>query len=103
MKIDDDVVVHLDRLFHFLVDTTSSRDALLCKVWDSSVPVRKPGSKWYTRNCFNGVNFRFLPKSEYPAAKFPKYCNGPMYLIGATAAKKILQKSQTMEYFKLEV
>lgn len=104
MKIDDDVVIHLDRMFHFLVDSTSTRDALMCKIWTRARPVRRPENKWFDLLLFHErVQLRFVSREDWPGDKFPRYCNGPMYLMGIPAVRKILEVVPTLEMLKLEV
>ena len=46
---------------------------------------------------------RYVSPEDWSADMFPRYCGGPMYLLGASALKKILRKLPSLALFKMEV
>ncbi|VDL77483.1 unnamed protein product [Nippostrongylus brasiliensis] len=91
MKIDDDVVVHFDRLLKAFHWHRRNEEALFCKKWSDSIPRRNPNSKW------------FVPKERYAYDLYPPYCDGSIYLMGRKAVQKILREARISDEFPMEV
>ncbi|WKY10354.1 hypothetical protein Q1695_002589 [Nippostrongylus brasiliensis] len=90
MKIDDDVVVHFDRLLKAFHWHRRNEEALFCKKWSDSIPRRNPNSKW------------FVPKERYAYDLYPPYCDGSIYLMGRKAVQKILIEARISDEFPME-
>lgn len=90
MKVDDDVVVHLDRMLELWTVDDSANMSLFCQVWPRSFPKRNPKSKW------------FVSAQMWPERHFPPYCNGPMYVMGKTAGQSIIDLTQIFPPMTIE-
>ncbi|CAI4223001.1 unnamed protein product [Auanema sp. JU1783] len=88
MKVDDDVLIEMDRMFHFLQNNRKS--SIMCKVWPKSAPKRNRKHKW------------FISREQWSSNYYPKYCDGPMYMIGHHALKSLTSFSRQMDLFPFE-
>ncbi|GMR37875.1 hypothetical protein PMAYCL1PPCAC_08070, partial [Pristionchus mayeri] len=71
-KIDSDTVVHIDRLYNLLqrYDARSeSRMWMTCYTHSGAAPMRYRYDVWY------------VSESDYPQDVYPRYCNGPGYVM----------------------
>ncbi|VDK57248.1 unnamed protein product [Cylicostephanus goldi] len=46
MKVDDDVVVHLDRMIDLWKRGDGAGRSMFCQIWTKSRPRRDPRNKW---------------------------------------------------------
>ncbi|KIH57743.1 hypothetical protein ANCDUO_12063 [Ancylostoma duodenale] len=46
MKVDDDVLIHLDRMFSRWIETDDDENSIFCIVWPQHEPIRDPRNKW---------------------------------------------------------
>ncbi|CAJ0589591.1 unnamed protein product [Cylicocyclus nassatus] len=90
MKVDDDVSVDLDRLFDTWDKSEMTTEKLFCALLNNREPIRDSSSKWY------------VPKGKWPPRLYPAYCNGPLYIMGNVAVKRILQQSMRLPLFIME-
>ncbi|VDM65095.1 unnamed protein product [Strongylus vulgaris] len=90
MKVDDDVAVHLDRLLDLWQMTKEATNNLFCSILNNTEPVRDPSSKWYAS------------ETKWPLAFYPLYCNGPFYIMGKEAARRMLSHSLRFPLFTME-
>ncbi|VDM83073.1 unnamed protein product [Strongylus vulgaris] len=47
MKVDDDVVIHLDRMFSRWIETENDENSIFGIVWPEHPPIRDRANKWY--------------------------------------------------------
>ncbi|KAK6753352.1 hypothetical protein RB195_012756 [Necator americanus] len=90
MKIDDDVGIHLDRMFRLWTMDARDTKSLYCQVLSDTTPERRSYHKWY------------MPYEKWPDSFYPDYCNGPMYVMGKAAGQNILDKAQIFAPMSLE-
>ncbi|CAJ0589592.1 unnamed protein product [Cylicocyclus nassatus] len=90
MKVDDDVVVHLDRMIDLWKRGVGADRSMFCQIWTKSRPRRDPRSKWY------------VPKEVWPEPYYPGYCNGPMYIMGKEAGQRVLDYAQIFPPLTIE-
>ncbi|PAV58490.1 hypothetical protein WR25_17097 [Diploscapter pachys] len=91
LKIDDDVVISIDRMLYFLErESVMAEKSIRCKVWMKAKPKREKDSKW------------FVPKSVWNKQYFPNYCNGPVYLMSRNAVDAILAYTTNFTMFQIE-
>ncbi|WKY10362.1 hypothetical protein Q1695_002593 [Nippostrongylus brasiliensis] len=90
LKVDDDVVVHSDRLLSSWIWDFQSHTRLYCSIHNKTSPIRDPFNKWY------------VSKHAWPLKYYPTYCNGPLYVLGNATSKKIAQVSQHFTPFAME-
>lgn len=93
IKIDDDVALIIDRLTLLMEKEKKflfSTDSISCHVWDKALPKRDPKHKWY------------LSYKDYPNKYFPRYCDGPIYMIGKDAVPKMLAEARNQKWFRWE-
>ncbi|KAK5982826.1 Hexosyltransferase, partial [Trichostrongylus colubriformis] len=90
LKVDDDVAVHLDRLVADWIFDGGSQGRLYCSIHDKTAPIRNPFNKWY------------VPKSAWPLKYYPRYCNGPFYVMGNETVRKIAETSLKFIPFVME-
>ncbi|ETN85344.1 N-acetyllactosaminide 3-alpha-galactosyltransferase [Necator americanus] len=90
MKVDDDVGIHLDRMFRLWTMDARDTKSLYCQVLSDTIPERRSYHKWY------------MPYEKWPDSFYPDYCNGPMYVMGKAAGQNILDKAQIFAPMSLE-
>lgn len=90
LKLDDDMVVHLDRMLTFSSQSRHGENTVSGIVWDDSRPFRHPNHKWY------------IPKELFPGDVYPPYCDGPLYLMGREAAQRIVEQARRHNPFPME-
>ncbi|XP_067137765.1 beta-1,3-galactosyltransferase 5-like [Centruroides vittatus] len=86
LKMDDDIFVHYFRL-KSVIERLPQDDHLSCYVHRKMAVVRHPGSKWY------------VSEREYPDSHFPDFCSGWAYLLGPSAARRLVRASRLFPYF----
>ncbi|CAD6195872.1 unnamed protein product [Caenorhabditis auriculariae] len=92
LKVDEDVVVDVDRMLYFIErDIHANILSISGIVWVASSALRDPTNKWY------------VTKEEWPEYYYPRYCDGPFYLIGRSAVKRLLHHAKTTHAFRFEV
>ncbi|CAD5227471.1 unnamed protein product [Bursaphelenchus xylophilus] len=95
MKIDDDVVVHFERLLYWIEHdfgglTKGQNDWLLCQKIHGVQPVRDPKNKW------------FVPKTQFAKDWYPPYCNGYAVLMPSQTATKIFEDMKNHNFMKMD-
>lgn len=90
MKIDVDTFVNVPKLFKKISLYSDGNDdgKIFGRLWEKSMPHRT--GKWK------------IGLENYPAKYYPPYCDGPIYVISASAVPKIIYTSERMPYFHLE-
>ena len=89
MKIDVDTFVNVPKLFEKVSYFDDSVDGkIFGRLWEKTTPHRS--GKWV------------IGYKEYPAKYYPPYCDGPIYVISASAVPKLVYTSERMPYFHLE-
>ncbi|CAJ0589599.1 unnamed protein product [Cylicocyclus nassatus] len=88
IKVDDDVVLLLDKILS--IRKNVDENVIYCQLWNNHAPSRNPISKWY------------VPRSSWPQDVYPDYCDGPAYIIGRKAAKKLLDATPKLRRFYFE-
>ncbi|CAD6187106.1 unnamed protein product [Caenorhabditis auriculariae] len=91
LKIDQDVAVDVDRMLYYIEkDIYANVLSISGLVWYDSKARRDPTDKW------------FVTEEEWGEFYYPKYCNGPFYLIGRSAAQRLLHHAKTTHAFRFE-
>ncbi|EYB84941.1 hypothetical protein Y032_0307g2038 [Ancylostoma ceylanicum] len=90
MKADDDVAIHFDRLLDSFQVNSDSEEKLFCSILNNTEPIRVLNDKWY------------VSESRWPLKFYPNYCNGPFYIIGREAVKRISKQSLRFPVFTME-
>ena len=97
MKTDDDVVVNIYKLVHFLIEVDSKIRAasgfLYCNVEGRGhgvAPIRRNESKFY------------MNETEYRYDLYPPYCHGPGYVFSFDVAARLLESTKRVPIFKFE-
>ena len=97
MKTDDDVVVNIYKLVHFLIEVDSNTRAasefLYCNVEGRGrgvAPIRRNESKFY----MNATDYRY--------DLYPPYCHGPGYVFSFDVAARLLESTRKVPFFKFE-
>ena len=95
LKVDDDVVVNINRLLKFLNDISSNdnfqTNKIMCRFYEHGAAViRNKTSKFY------------LSKEEHPQDFFVPYCDGPSYMFTTDLTKKMYELSFYTTQFKFE-
>jgi hypothetical protein len=95
LKVDDDVVVNINRLLKFLNDISSNdnfqTNRIMCSYYKHGAPVvRVNTSKFY------------LSKEEHPQDFFVPYCDGPSYMLTTDLTKKMYELSFYTKQIKFE-
>ncbi|EYB84929.1 hypothetical protein Y032_0307g2029 [Ancylostoma ceylanicum] len=90
MKVDDDVVIHLDRMFSRWIVTDDDENSIFCIVWPQHQPIRDPRNKWY------------ISEEKWSKKFYPDYCDGPIYVIGRHAVNKIIEHTKNFDPFPFE-
>ncbi|KAI6179945.1 Hexosyltransferase [Aphelenchoides besseyi] len=95
LKTDDDTVVDLNRLDHYvrtefnplLVEHPKS---FFCNRWKGHKPFRDPNNRW------------FVSSKEYNRTVFPTFCQGCSYLLSTAAVASLLNNTATVKSIHLE-
>jgi hypothetical protein len=95
LKVDDDVVVNINRLLKYLTNISTSdsfqTNKIMCSYYKHGAPViRVNTSKFY------------LSKEEHPQDFFVPYCDGPSYMLTTDLTKKMYELSFYTKQFKFE-
>ncbi|KAL3076946.1 hypothetical protein niasHT_040173 [Heterodera trifolii] len=95
MKVDDDAIVHLQRLAHWTENKLNRivEQNLLVhfgNVQYSAKPIRDPNHKW------------FVSTYEFPADVYPNYLSGCVYLSTAPAIAAILAHTHEIDGFYMD-
>ena len=95
LKVDDDVVVNINRLLKFLNDISTNdnfqTNKIMCRFYEHGAAVmRNKTSKFY------------LSKEEHPQDFFVPYCDGPSYMLTTDLTKKMYELSFYTKQFKFE-
>ncbi|CAD6195866.1 unnamed protein product [Caenorhabditis auriculariae] len=91
LKIDHDVALDVDRMLYFIdKDAKTNSMSISGIVWHESMARRDPTDKWY------------ITKEEWAGFYYPPYCDGPFYLIGRSAAQRLLIHAKTTHAFRFE-
>ena len=93
MKSDDDVMIHIHKVIHFLQEIDQSESDLanffFC-LTVTTAPFREPTSKWY------------VSYSDYKYTFYPTYCAGAGYIISNQAAVRVYEASTKVPYFWID-
>ena len=88
IKADDDAFIDIFNLIDLIEYQNDPNRLILCKLYDQSLIIRNPASKWY-------VKF-----SEFPGQKqYPQYCAGITYVLSIDIVPELLQKSYLTPFF----
>ncbi|ETN85343.1 N-acetyllactosaminide 3-alpha-galactosyltransferase [Necator americanus] len=90
MKIDDDVIIHLDRMIQRWDATANDEKSIFGLVWEEHQPIRDPKNKW------------FIPYEKWPMRFYPNYCDGPFYMLGRGAVNKVIEYTKKFDPFPFE-
>lgn len=97
LKTDDDVVVNIYKLVHFLMeidnDPKQSSGFLYCNIEGQEhgvLPIRRNDSKFY------------MNTTDYMYDLYPPYCHGPGYVFSIDVAVKLLISTKKVPFFKFE-
>ncbi|KAH3720166.1 hypothetical protein DPMN_063060 [Dreissena polymorpha] len=89
IKVDIDTFVHIPKLMAQVAKFTPSFEGeIFGRLWKDA-EARRDG-KWK------------IDIKDYPLRKYPPYCDGPIYVISASALPRIVHTSQYMDYFPFE-
>ncbi|KAI6204037.1 Hexosyltransferase [Aphelenchoides besseyi] len=95
LKTDDDTVVDLNRLDHYV---RTEFDPLLvehpksffCNRWKRHAPFRDPNNRW------------FVSRKEYNGTVYPTFCQGCSYLVSTAAVGSLLNHTTSVHSIHLE-
>ena len=91
IKADDDAFINIFNLIDLIEYQKDPNRLILCKLYNQSVIMRKPTSKWYVKS------------SEFPGQKnYPKYCSGITYVLSNDIVPELLQKSYSTPFFWID-
>ncbi|KAI6170797.1 Glycosyl transferase domain containing protein [Aphelenchoides bicaudatus] len=95
IKMDDDAVMHLNRVEHFIrqdFDAISKKwpASMFCNVQEDHHPFRNPVSKLY------------VPFSSYLYFTYPNYCQGGAYMATRDSIIAILNATRSVKMLRLE-
>ncbi|KAI6175081.1 Hexosyltransferase [Aphelenchoides bicaudatus] len=95
LKTDDDTVVYLKRLDHFIqkeFEPVRKKQplTLFCNKWTKTKPIRDKWSHYY------------VPESTFPDKYYPTFCQGCSYLSTTAAITHLLNKTQNVPVLHLE-
>lgn len=90
LKVDDDVAVHPDRVLDHWIWDEGSQYRLYCSVHNNTAVIRNPFNKWY------------VSKASWTRKHYPAYCNGPFYMMGREAVRRIAEVSRYHLPFVME-
>ena len=97
LKIDDDVVVNIYKLLHFLTEIDSdpkqASGFLYCNVQGrgyGELPIRRNDSKFY------------MNTTDYKYDLYPPYCQGPGYVFSIDVAVRLFESTKKVPLFKFE-
>ncbi|XP_046542618.1 beta-1,3-galactosyltransferase 1-like isoform X3 [Haliotis rubra] len=75
IKIDDDVVVHVDNVLRYLLLNPIPEEYIMCFVWPGSR--KRTAGKWA------------ISEREYPFIRYPRYCSGFAYITTLSVIKRL--------------
>jgi hypothetical protein len=91
LKVDDDIIVDIFKFWRHLKKLDEYKmienKAILCNVWSKMKVLRDTNSKWY------------LPKEEFKANYFGKYCSGSAFLLTKDLALDMYNVSKYVNFF----
>ncbi|KAH7722094.1 Glycosyl transferase [Aphelenchoides avenae] len=95
LKTDDDTVVDLKRLLHWIQshfddELKLGKAAIFGTTWKGAKPYRNESHRW------------FVPKEVYDKNRWPTYFNGPTYLMTTEAVEAILARTAEVNAFRIE-
>lgn len=94
VKTDDDVIVNLFKLIHFLqylISQSNNISAFMYgKVNRRILPRRNRESKWY------------MSKAAYSYRMFPPYCNGIGYILSSDVARELYKATAKVPFIPIE-
>ncbi|CAD5208596.1 unnamed protein product [Bursaphelenchus xylophilus] len=95
MKTDDDTVVDLNRMNHFIETNYNEKylktpKMFLCSVYSGMKPHRDKGSKYY------------VPPSLYEPEDYPSFCQGCTYMASSDGIRAVLEKTAETNFLYLE-
>ena len=93
MKSDDDVMINIRKVIHFLQEISQSESDLTNFFYCltvTSTPFRERTSKWY------------VSYTDYKYTFYPTYCAGAGYIISNEAAVKVYEASTKVPYFWID-
>ena len=97
LKTDDDVVVNIYKLVHFLKEIDSgpkqTSGFLYCNVEGQGygvLPIRSDKSKFY------------MNETDYVFDLYPPYCHGPGYVFSVDVATQLLESTRKVPFLKFE-
>ncbi|ESN94126.1 hypothetical protein HELRODRAFT_123616, partial [Helobdella robusta] len=85
IKIDDDVMMNIFLLFHYLDSRNITSSTIVCFVWDSMPVMRE--SKWK------------VEVEDYPDDLYPRYCSGSAFIVTSDLAQKLYNTSHYVPFF----
>ncbi|CAD5205757.1 unnamed protein product [Bursaphelenchus okinawaensis] len=95
LKTDDDTVIHLARLNHFIETSYEEKYSktpkmLACAIFAGLKPNRNKDNKYY------------VSKEIYPSELYPNFCQGCSYMASTDAVAAILNHTKEAHFLKLE-